>query len=182
MEKEFDIDVTWKGFEIHPQLPVGGLSRDMLFRGSSFRQVEESLKRLADEAGLTLKSPRTIANTRMALEAAEFAREHGAFAELHRRLFEAYFQEGANISEIEVLIKLANDIGMDGVELRQALAERRYREKLEETTDDAHRCGVSGTPTFFIGDRCVVGAQPYENLRQASIRAGARPRAEREDR
>lgn len=178
MEKEFDVEVIWKGFEIHPDLPAEGLPREMFVRGSYFRQVEESLRRLADDAGLTMKSPPVIANTHLALEASEFAREHGGFAVLHRRLFEAYFQEGGNIGAIESLIKLANEVGLDGDELHRALAEGRYRERLREATEEAHRYGISGTPTFFIGDERVVGAQPYEVLKQAALRAGARLRGD----
>ena len=178
MEKEFDVRVEWKGFEIHPDLPAEGLPRESFIPSSYLQQVEESLRRLAADAGLTMAPTPVIANTHLALEASEFAREHGGFSRFHRRLFEAYFQEGANIGEIEVLVKLAGDIGMGGVELRRALAEHWYRDRLQETTEDAHRCGVSGTPTFFLGDRCVVGAQPYEVLKQAALGAGARLRSE----
>lgn len=176
MEKDFDIEVIWKGFEIHPDLPPDGILRETFARGSYFRQVEESLRRLADDAGLILKSPSVIANTHLALEASEFAREQGRFAELHRRLFEAYFQEDVNIGDIEVLVRLANEVGLEGADLRRALDEDRFRGLLHETTEEAHRYGVSGTPTFFIGDERVVGAQPYEVLKQAALRAGARLR------
>lgn len=168
--------VEWKGLEIHPELPPEGMPREMFMRGGHLRQVEENLRRLAEEAGVAMKPPEVIANTHLALEAAEFAREHGEFGLFHRRLFELYFQDGVNIGEMNALVSLAEEAGLDGSELRQALAERRYQGRLREVSLESQRYGVSGTPTFFIGSQVVVGAQPYEVLRQAALRAGARPR------
>ncbi|MBI2954984.1 MAG: DsbA family protein [Chloroflexi bacterium] len=157
-------------------MPPQGLPREMLFRGDYYRRAEENLRRLASEVGLAMISPTVIAKTHLALEAAEFAREHGGFAALHRRIFEAYFQDGKNIGDVEVLVGLAGEAGLDEGELRQALAERRYRVQLEQVTHEAAGLGISGTPTFVIGNRLVVGAQPYDVLRQRLVGAGAKPR------
>ncbi|MBI4318765.1 MAG: DsbA family protein [Chloroflexi bacterium] len=106
----------------------------------------------------------------------EFARDHGLFGPLHRRLFEAYFQEQDNIGDLEVLIGLGKEVGLDGTELRQALVEHVFTGRLEETSREALRLGVTGTPTLFVGKETVVGAQPYEVFRQAAELAGARRR------
>ncbi|MBI4318192.1 MAG: DsbA family protein [Chloroflexi bacterium] len=175
LRKEFDIEVEWKGLEIHPELPLGGVPREGLFRGEYFKQAEASMHRLAADAGLTMTSPSIISNSHLALEAAEFARECGTASSFRRRLFEAYFQEGANIGDRDVLVGLADEMGLDGEKLRQALEERRYQGLLAGVKDETQRLGISGVPTFLIGNQRVVGAQPYEVLRQAAIRAGARP-------
>lgn len=175
LEQEYDVEVEWKGFEIHPELPPGGIPSERL-QGEYFRQAAENVRWLAAEAGVVMCSPSILANTHLALEAAEFARERGVFTVLHRRLFEAYFHDGVNIGDPEALVKLAEEAGLDGEELRRALTERRYRAQLEEVTREARELGIDGTPTFIIGNLGVVGAQPYEVLRRAAIEAGARPR------
>lgn len=176
LESEYDIDVEWKGLEIRPQLPPNGRPRETRPGDDGRRQVEESIRQLAADVGLEMRSPDVIANTHLALEAAEFARERGRFAALHRRIFEAYFQNGRNISEAEVLVELADEMGLDGQALRQALAERRYQGQLEQVTREAAELGVRSTPTYVIGDRRVVGAKPYEVLREQLISAGAKLR------
>lgn len=134
LEQEYDVEVEWKGFEIHPELPPEGIPSERL-RGEHFRQAAENIRRLAAEAGLVMSSPSILANTHLALESAEFARDRGgAFVTFHRRLFEAYFQDGLNIGSPEVLVKLAEEVGLHADELRTALAEHRYRARLEEAT------------------------------------------------
>lgn len=46
----------------------------------------------------------------------------------------------------------------------------------EEVSMEAARCGVTGTPTFFVGNYVVVGAQLYKASGQTALRAGARRR------
>ena len=176
LESEYDIDVEWKGLEIHPELPPQGIPRETLFNGDYYRRAEENVRRLAATVGLEMCPPTLIANTHLALEAAEFARECGCFAAFHRRLFEAYFQDGKNIGDAAVLVALAVELGLDGEGLRLALAERRYQAQLDNVAREAARLGISGTPTFVIGNQHIGGAQPYDVLRKILVNAGAKPR------
>lgn len=168
--------VEWKGMELHPELPEHGLPSEEFLSGDYFRRAKENLRRLAAEDSLAMINPTLIVNSHLALETAEFARERGAFAALHRRLFEAYFQEDLNIGDRETLVKLAGEAGLDGDEVQNVLAERRYQRQLSEVLGEARRLGITGAPTFLICNQRVVGAQPYEVLRQAAIMAGAKPR------
>lgn len=162
--------------ELHPDLPPEGVSRVELLGEDYLRTADESLRWLAADAGLEMTPPSVVANTHLALEAAEFARQQGGFESLHRRLFEAYYQDGMNIGDPEVLVELVKQAGLDGDELRKALAERRYQRQLDEVREESWRLGITGVPTFFVSGQRVVGAQPYEVLRQAALSAGANPR------
>lgn len=109
-----------------------------------------------------------LSNSRLALEASEFARDAGHFHEFHEKMFEAYFGEGQNIGNRDVIADIAAACGLDTEELGRALDEGRYRDRLEEGLAEGHRYGVSGTPTFIINDKYkVVGAQPLEVMRRA---------------
>jgi predicted DsbA family dithiol-disulfide isomerase len=171
--------VEWKGLEIHPNLPPLGRPREQLFKDDFQRMVEESMNVLADEVGLEMRLPTLISNTHLALEAAEFARENGGFDAFHRRLFEAYLQDGKNIGDVEVLVNLADELGLDGEALRQALAEHRYQARLQQVSQEAARLGIRSTPTFVVGDQRVSGADNYELLRKFLVNAGAKPRRDR---
>jgi predicted DsbA family dithiol-disulfide isomerase len=173
--------VEWWPFELHPEIPLEGIDRSG--RSSERRSgYKERLSALAAEDGLAFQSPTRVPNSRWSLEAGEFAREQGAFAPYHRALFEAYFGQGHDIGDVEVLAELAVANGLDGAAMRAALESRRYASLVEERTEEARQWGVSGTPTaiFESGERrfALVGAQEYGVFENVARRFGAAPRAD----
>lgn len=90
MQQEFDIDVEWRPFELHPEIPP-----------------------LAGDEGLPFRPPTHVPNSRRSLEVAELAREQGAFDVYHCALFDAYFGRGQDIGDIAVLAELAACAGLD---------------------------------------------------------------------
>lgn len=94
LQRQFEIDVEWRPFELHPEIPPEG--KDIGSRGAAYYQ---QLRVLAEEAGLAFQPPTRVPNSRRALQAAEFAREQRAFDAYHRALFQAYFGQGRDIGE-----------------------------------------------------------------------------------
>jgi predicted DsbA family dithiol-disulfide isomerase len=70
-----------------------------------------------------------------------------------------------------VLLGLAQDVGLDAAQLEQALTQDRYAMRLKNTAMVAHQRGISGVPTFMIGDYPLVGAQSADVFRQILQRA-----------
>jgi predicted DsbA family dithiol-disulfide isomerase len=182
LSREFEIDVTWWPYELHPS--ASGGPADGIDRGGPSprrRAYYERFRALTDEAGLAFHPSRRTPNSHRALEAAEFAREHGAFDRYHRALFAAFFAEGRDIGEGDVLVQLASDAGLDGAALRRALEGQQYASLVNERTEQARAWGVTGTPTFIFDDGerrfSLVGAQDYAVFENVARRFGARPRA-----
>jgi predicted DsbA family dithiol-disulfide isomerase len=77
--------------------------------------------------------PPVVANSHAALEAAEFAREHGGFDAFLRALFHAYFEDARDIVDADVLCDVARacGVGVDDPGMRQAFADERYRDRIE---------------------------------------------------
>ncbi len=127
------------------------------------------------EVGLRFQ-PRSVgANSRKALEAAEFARAAGGqqFDRLHRRLFQAYFEEGENIGLTDVLCRLAAECGLHADRLREALEGGAYSKRVDDDVAWARNIGVTGTPTFLIGEKyAIVGAQEYAVFEQVMSELG----------
>jgi predicted DsbA family dithiol-disulfide isomerase len=117
---------------------------------------------MASEVGLPMADRDWVSNSRPALEAAEFARDAGKFDPFHRGVFSAYHAEGKDIGKREVLREIAITAGLDADEMIAALDDGRYRERVQEDVDLSREIGLSGVPAFIIGDRAIVGAQPYE--------------------
>ncbi len=82
------------------------------------------LDRDAAEAGLLLRWPQHLPNTRAALAAAEWARRHQPreFPKFHRALFEAHFALGENLEDPAVIDRHATAAGIDLAALHVALA------------------------------------------------------------
>jgi predicted DsbA family dithiol-disulfide isomerase len=176
LEKEFEVEVEWQPYELHPEIPPEGISVQGLF-GDAARAAAyfDNLRSYAAEAGIELNRPAIIANSRQALEAAEFAREHGRFDAYHPVLFRAYFEEGRDIGDPDVLCDLASECGLDAPALREALRAQRYASLVERRMEEARHGGMSGTPNFvFDGRFTLVGAQEYRVFQDLAERMGAR--------
>ena len=177
LKPEFDLEVEWRGFQIHPEWPAEGMPAAEWRTGmdpAARRAAWERIGAMADAVGLSMKAPALLTNSRLALEAALFAIAAGAGEPFEERVFRAYFTEGRNIGKMSVLGDLSAEVGLDRDELNLALESNRYSERLRETTHEAHERGVSGVPTFFVGQFPMVGAQSEEVMRMLLRRASER--------
>ena len=101
---------------------------------------------------------------------AEAVKEAGseAFYRLHRRLFEAYFGEGQNIGDRDVLRQLADACGVGEKTVESAWSDPRYARRLEQNLATARELKVTGTPTFFFAERAISGAVTSAQLCSAA--------------
>jgi predicted DsbA family dithiol-disulfide isomerase len=134
---------------------------------------------MAAERGLVMHVPPVQTRTRLAHEAAAFARAHGAFGTVDRALFRAFFEEGLDINDVDVLSRIIEEAGLDADEWRQAHATRVFAEAVEADLALAARLGITSVPTMLVADdegraEPVIGAVPYEHLEGAIVRAIAR--------
>jgi protein-disulfide isomerase len=96
-------------------------------------------------------------NAEIAAIAAEAAREQGKFWEMHDKLFAN--QQALDRTNLE---QYAQELGLDMKKFKAALDSGKFKERLEEDKKVAAQFGITGTPSFFVNGRKLVGAQPYE--------------------
>jgi predicted DsbA family dithiol-disulfide isomerase len=167
LKQEFDLSVEWLAFEIHPDTPQAGMLLSTLFPQLDTENMFRYLRDMAAPYGITFADISRISNSRLSLEASEFAKEHGSFDQFHQALFQAYFSQGLDIGDLEVLSQIGNDSGLDRDALTQTLQAGTYRPRIEKMRKEAVRLGVNAAPTFFIEDRDrIVGARPIEVFRK----------------
>ena len=177
LKAEFGFDLEWRGFQIHPDWPAEGIPAERmreLGNADARRAAWERIKALADTIRLPMKPPAILTNSRLALEAAEFARDVGKGEEFEERVYRAYFQEGANIGDAEVIGGLAAEVGIDRAKLAETLSSGKYSLKLKNNSLIANQRGVSGVPTFIINGFALVGAQSVDAMRHILKRASER--------
>jgi predicted DsbA family dithiol-disulfide isomerase len=112
-------------------------------------------------------------NSRLAQELGKWADTQPGGEAVHDKLYQAYFVEGRNIADIDLLVEIAESVGLPADEARQVLEERRFSDAVDADWQKSHRYGVTGVPTFVADKNGVVGAQPYEVLQQLVEKAGA---------
>ncbi len=127
------------------------------------------MKKVAEELGLPLGERTRTYNSRLAQELAKWAESKGKGDEFHDAVFRAYFVDGQNIAQINVLAGLAEKAGLSADEARSILRERSFREAVDADWMRSHQMGITAVPTFVMGRDAVVGAQPYEVLEQFLI-------------
>ena len=103
LKQEFDLQVEWLGFEIHPETPPEGMPLMKMFPRADVESMTKRLNSMGAPFGLNFRKIVNISNSRLSLEAGEFAREQGRFEQFHHAVFQAYFSQGRDIGNIDVL-------------------------------------------------------------------------------
>ncbi len=161
LQAEYDIDVAWRGVEIHPEIPPEGLtlSPEALAR---FGGMSDALREEAEEAGLPLVVPPKISKSRRALEAAEYAREQGQHEAFHKLMFRRFYGEGRDLYDWETLRATAVDVGLDPDEMQTAVEARQYKMVIARNQQEIFGMGATGVPLFVFDEKvAVVGLRPY---------------------
>lgn len=124
------------------------------------------LETRGEELGIRFTRGRTwSSNSHLALEASEFVAERPERDAFHKRLFKAYFDELEDIGNVDTLVRLGEEAGLPGAELRTALEEGAFRKLVDDGINWSRAVGVTAVPTFIFDERHgVVGAQPFEDL------------------
>ncbi|MFZ0677991.1 DsbA family oxidoreductase, partial [Candidatus Binatus sp.] len=177
LKPEFDFQLEWRGFQIHPDWPAEGIPADKLREAgdaAARKATWERITAMADAVGFSMKPPAVLTNSRAALAATEFARESGRDEALEERIYRAYFNDGENIGDASVVTRLAREAGIDASEVAGAIKSPKYEMRLKNNSLAANQRGVSGVPTFFIGEYPLVGAQNLDAMRAILKRATER--------
>ena len=158
MKERFEATVEWLPFDLHPEYPPEGVPRN-----------PERAARAAElfaSHGLVYNpppvSPRSLDSQRLG----EHARVQGLYGPYFERTMDAYWAEGRNIGDHEVLRELAAEAGVGDAD--EVLASDRYADTVIRSTAEAHAIGINGIPAFLLDGRLLVlGAHPRETFERA---------------
>ncbi|MBY9016825.1 MAG: DsbA family oxidoreductase [Candidatus Lokiarchaeota archaeon] len=163
LKENYDLEIEWRPFEIHPETPKEGTELNTLpFPKEYLDMMKVNIKRLADDVGISLKLSDKLPNSRLALYLSEFARKKGKFEEFHKLVFDSYWKEGKDIGDQAFLLALAEKVGLSRNEVLDYIDSEEPKSELMKSLKDLKGYGINGVPTFIIGDKIVVGAQPYD--------------------
>ena len=190
LKQEFEIDVRWVHFPLHPDTPDEGSSLEDLFagRGIDLKAAHERMKALMDAEGLPYTMRSRTYNSRLAQELGKWADTQDGGDALHDALYRGYFVDGRNIGDVEVLLEITRSVGLCVKEARRVLETRSFKDAVDADWSRSQRYGITGVPTFVVGGvaggaagsvagrRGVTGAQPYQVLADLLDQVGAHAR------
>jgi predicted DsbA family dithiol-disulfide isomerase len=175
-----EVEVVWRSFQLDPTIPEGdvhptlpALARKYGRPEAEMRASMQQLDELAAAEGLDYDLADGVSgNTSLAHELIHLAAERGLGGEMEERLLHAHFEERRPVFDVDSLVPLAVEVGLDEAEVRQVLTDRRYRRAVAQDAATAQALGATGVP-FFVVDRKygAAGAQPAELLLQVLERA-----------
>lgn len=169
------VEIQWRSFELMPDhQPAPGrdvyasLAEKKGISPGQSRQMHDQMAASAAQVGLAYNFERAVpANTFLGHQLLHLASRHDANDAAKERLFRAYYTEGRDLNDLETLVQLAAEVGLDATETRAALAAGTYAEAVRADEDQAQRIGVRGVPFFVFEDKYAVsGAQPAELFAQ----------------
>jgi len=131
------------------------------------RVWKSSVYPLAERLGMAMKLPPVQPRSRLAHEAAHWARAQARFDEYNAAVFRAFFERGEDIGRRDVLVALAEAIGLHGADLQEALDSRRFESSVIDDERTAQSLGLGGVPAF-VADRSAMlsGVQTVESLQE----------------
>jgi len=169
-------ELHFQPFELNPGMPQAG--QDIVEHlaqkyGSTPDQIEgnrEAIRARGAEVGFTFRMERggRIYNTFDAHRLLHWAELEGHQAVLKHALFQAYFTDGKNPADHEVLIELAAQVGLDAARARSILSSDAYAEEVREQERFYLDRGIHSVPAIIINQRHLIsGGQPPEVFEQA---------------
>jgi predicted DsbA family dithiol-disulfide isomerase len=180
-----DVRISHRSFQLDPTRAKGETfsRRDML--RSKYRLSEDQVRAMdvkmeqtaavdgleyhLTEAGLT-------GNTLDAHQLVHLAASHGREDAMLERLYQAYFTEQRSVFDLESLVSLAVEEGLDAPDVREALESNRYVDAVTRDLTEARSLGVTGVPFFVIDHRYgISGAQAIDVFSGALTMAAAPP-------
>ncbi len=168
LRKEHGVHVKWVHFPLHPETPAEGRSLEDLFagRGYDIPKMQAQMRARMQAEGLPYGTRTHTYNSRLAQELGTWADTQPGGEAIHDALFKAYFVDAKNIGDPEVLVEIAASVGLPADQAREVIEQRTHKDAVDADWEKSRQYGVTGVPTFVMGQRGVVGAQPYEVLEE----------------
>jgi predicted DsbA family dithiol-disulfide isomerase len=168
-------EIHFQPFELNPSMPYDGENTDAHIAEKYGRSSAETaavrarIQARAADVGFTIKTnaESRIYNSFDAHRLLHWAGLEGRQSALKHALFQAYFSEGLNIADPDVLVAKAESAGLDPVQAREVLASGRYGDEVREAEQVWQRAGIHSVPAVVVNRSFLIsGGQPADVFEQ----------------
>jgi len=179
LKPDIPVEIHWRPYFLNDWIPREGISRTQ-YLTTKFGSVEryagiaQRVSKAAAAEGLVYDMDKISSqpNTLDAHRLIRWAQSVGKAAAMKQKLMDFYFTQGADLTNRDVLVKAASEVGLDAEDTRKRLASDEDVAQIESEALSAKQAGIEGVPTFIFGGKFAVsGAQAPEYLADAIERA-----------
>jgi predicted DsbA family dithiol-disulfide isomerase len=176
-------NIQWHPFQLNPSMGKEGqdINEHLIEKyGLSDQQMSDNkqhIKQMGKLAGFDMSFDKRarIYNTLDCHVLLHYAQEKGKQTELKLALFKAYFTDGKDVSDREVLVEAAEFVGLDKVDAQVVLNDEHYKKTVQDEESKFKSMGISSVPAFIINDKYLLsGGQPVENFVQSLTEIAAK--------
>lgn len=172
---ELDIELVFRPYELDPEIPTEGVPYKAYMQGK-FRSPEasERMKQMSNalkEYGEAEDIPYNFdaidhrPNSMNAHRVVRWAQGQGLGAEAKETLFNAFFSEGKDIGDPDVLIDLSEKIGLNRDVVEKLIHSDADGDAVKDEIDVFRQMGVTGVPTYIANrELAIQGAQDIDQL------------------
>ena len=171
LRDHYDLKINWCFIEIHPETSAEGEPVTSLnYPSEQWSRLMQNLEEVAREEDIAMAEHMFTTNSKDALLLSEAAKTQGRekFYDLHEKLFNAFFVDGRNIGDRDILRDLAHDCGIEGNIIESAWTEKKYQQRILTNYHEARRHEIQAVPTFIFGQRKLTGVVTEDVMRSAA--------------
>jgi predicted DsbA family dithiol-disulfide isomerase len=174
------IEVEWKSFQLNPDLQTDTtinideyLADKKGWTLDYAQQLNSQVTEMAAQVGLTYNFDKAVvANSFNAHRFSHFAKKNGLGIEAEEALFKAYFTDGKNIDDIDILVELGANLGLKAEETKQVLESNEFAADVKRDIAEAQYLGIQGVPFYVMNNKYAVsGAQAVPVFEQTLQKA-----------
>ena len=186
LDDEIDVDIVFRPFQLDPTASPGKAGPVIEAYAKKFggyeraHEIIDHVTAVAAESGLEFHMDRALrANTLLAHRLLWLAESSGHQIAMKERLLQAYFMDGLDIGDPDVLATLAAEVGLDANRVREFLDSDEGLAEVREELRSAAEMEITAVPTFvFDGKWLVPGAQDPDTFVQVLRRVVAKRTAD----
>jgi predicted DsbA family dithiol-disulfide isomerase len=169
LQQEMDFEIEWRSFELHPEVSQEGMSYESYFEGHGTELVN-NVTDYGKDVGLNINT-RSLYNSKSSLKVNEYAKQEGKFEAFHKAIFTAYLEDDRNIGNLDILLDVAGEVGLDREKTKAFIESSEAEEIITNSKNEALRLGINSVPSFIINNNLIRGAYPYDSMKELFTKA-----------
>ena len=169
-DEQFESTLNWRSFQLNPQLKQEGILRkdyitNKFGEGANSEVIYERVRLAGEAVGLTMNFDKIIIqpNSSKMHSLIYAAKETNRDIELIENFFKAFFIDGMNLTDFEIVSKVASDSGLDSETINGVFHDNLFEKFVQEDIIMSKKYNITGVPFYVIDDSIgISGAQPPE--------------------
>ena len=169
-DEQFESTLNWRSFQLNPQLKEDGILRqdyitNKFGEGANSEIIYERVRLAGEAIGLKMNFDKIIMqpNSSKMHSLIYAAKEINRDIELIENFFKAFFIDGMNLTDFEIVSKVASDSGLDSETINGVFHDNLFEKFVQEDIKMSKKYNITGVPFYVIDDSIgISGAQPPE--------------------